>query len=83
MARSLPTRIEVVSKLEAMRSAYQTREEVAAWAVSNIDDDAVEVTDATVWKVLKSIGGADLIGEGGSYLFGNEDFDEWERTLAV
>lgn len=81
MKNSLPTRSDVILKIEAMIRAIETREVVAAWAMAIIDDDTVEVTDARVWKVLKNLGGADLVGDDRPYLYANEDFANWKAEL--
>lgn len=81
MKNSLPTRDDVIIKIEAMRCATETRSDVAAWAMAIIDDDTVDVTDARVWKVLKSLGGADLVGDDRPFLFTDEDFAAWKSDL--
>lgn len=81
MKTFLPTRDDVILKIEAMRSAIETRADVAAWAMAIIDDDTVDVTDACVWKVLKSLGAADLVGMDNPYLFTDEDFANWKTEL--
>ncbi len=76
-----PTRAEVLMKIEAMRAATESREAVAAWAMTIIEDDSVEVTDSVVWKVLKNLGAVDMPGIDRPYLYADEDFSDWERNL--
>ena len=77
----LPTRDDLISKIESLMHNTETREAVAAWAMAVIDDDAIDVTDARVWEVLKNLGGADLLCNDRPYLYTNEDFAEWVIEL--
>lgn len=81
MSNSLPTSADVILKIEAMMRATEPRETIAAWAMAIIDDDTVDMTDARVWKVLKNLGGADLLGDDRPYLYTNEDFADWKAEL--
>lgn len=81
MSNSLPTRADLILKIEAMMRATESRETIAAWAMAIMDDDAVVMTDARVWKVLKNLGGADLLGDDRPYLYANEDFADWKAEL--
>jgi len=81
MKNSLPTKDDVILKIEAMMRASETREAVAAWAMEIMNDDTVDLTDALVWNVLKNLGGADLLGDDRPYLYTNEDFADWKAEL--
>lgn len=76
-----PSREVVLHKIRALRDSSDAREEVAAWAISIVDDDTVEVADKDAWAILKSMGAADLPGGDRKYLYADEDFAEWERKL--
>jgi hypothetical protein len=81
MSAGLPNRAEVLLKIKAMRVATESREAVAAWAMTIIDDDSVEATDSVVWKVLKNLGAVDMPGIDRPYLYAEEDFAGWESNL--
>lgn len=81
MKNSLPTRDDVILKIDAMRCATETRPDVANWAMAIINDDTIDIIDAPVWKIIKNLGGADLVGDDGQYLFVDEDFLDWMAEL--
>jgi hypothetical protein len=78
---ALASRDVVLQKIMALREGSESRESVAAWAVAIVDDDAVEISEMRVWKVIKRLGGADLLGSEDAYLYGDEDFSDWEAAL--
>lgn len=75
------SRDAVLQKIRALRAWSESREVVAAWPGAIMDDDAVEITDMEVWKAIKRLGGADLPGSEENYLYGDEDFLDWEAAL--
>jgi hypothetical protein len=81
MARSLPSREEVLLKLDNLCSGEETREQVSTWAVSITNDDKVCLTDESVWEVLEWLGGADLLTPDREYLYGVSDFKAWRAEL--
>ena len=81
MGTNLPTRDAVILKIRALRELRESRESVAAWAMSIIDDDMVEITDRSIWRVLKNLGAVDLPADDRPYLYMDEDFAEWEAEL--
>lgn len=83
MVKFLPTRSEVLRKIDILRNAPQGREDVAAWAISIIDDDEIQVDDMRLWDVIKNIGGADILIDIGVYLYNDQDFDEWKKDLSI
>ena len=76
----LPSREVVIDKLRALRFSIQAREEIAAWAISVVDD-RVDVVDANVWLILTRMGAVDLPGLDGEYLYVDEDFADWEKSI--
>lgn len=81
MKANFPTKKEVISKIKSLRELRGSRESVAAWAMSIIDDETVQITDRTVWEILKSLGGVDILVNDQLYLYTDEDFVEWEAKL--
>ena len=80
MTIDLPSRAEVASMIAALRTGQRSRKDASAWALAIINDKDIKVTNAVVWRVLKSLGGADLSTEQG-YLYGDQDFSEWAKEL--
>jgi hypothetical protein len=80
MAVKLPARAEVLSAIGELRAGTRSREEVSAWAFSFIDNNDIEITDPSVWRVLKYLGATDL-PEAEGYLYGDEDFSAWASEL--
>ena len=81
MMQSLPSREELIRKLDGLCAGTETREQVAEWAVSIIDDGDVRVTDKVAWRVLEGLGAADLPAPDRGYLYTTEDFKEWKAEL--
>lgn len=78
---STPTRNDLRLKLEGLCSGEMTREDVATWAVSIIEDDSVRVTDSAVWDILKRLGAVDLPTQDRDFLYMDIDFDDWAARL--
>ncbi len=81
MTQPIPTRIEILEKLKALRSGSISRQDASKWATEIITNDHLEVTNFTNWEVLKRIGGADLISTDRPYLYEDCDFAAWEDEL--
>lgn len=81
MNRTLPTREELMNKLESLCSGAEARSDVASWAIAFIVADDLQVTDRVAWKVLKQLGAVDLIAPDRPYLYGVEDFRAWQAEL--
>lgn len=79
--RTLPSRQELLRKLDSLCSGAETRDQVAEWAMSIIDDDDIRVTDKAAWRVLEGLGAADLPAPGRDYLYTSEDFKAWKAEL--
>jgi len=79
--RSLPSREELLRKLDSLCAGTETRKQIAEWAMSIIDDDDVRVTDKVAWRVLEGLGAADLPAPDRDYLYTTEDFKAWETEL--
>ncbi len=80
MAKTLPERSEIKEKLASLRSGISSREDISKWAMQFIDDD-IRIDDPGAWEVIKSMGGADLHGIDRAYLYGKDDFEDWESKL--
>jgi hypothetical protein len=81
MASSMPTRGDLIIKLQRLCSGQESRQDIAAWAVSIIDDDSMRVTDRLVWDVLKRLGAVDLPAPDREFLYTIADFKEWISDL--
>lgn len=85
MDAQFPIRTEIKEKIALLRHSKLSPEEVSAWAINIMNDDAISreivASDIIAWKVLVRLGGADLFGVDRPYLYGNEDFDAWEAEL--
>ena len=81
MPLCVPTRSEVLQTIDMLRRCPETRAQIAAWAIAIVDDANADVTDVDVWKVLKNLGGVDLVGDASSYLFNDQDFADWKSEL--
>jgi hypothetical protein len=75
-----PSREEIVAKLDCLCAGLEAREQVAAWAMSIIDDDD-RVTDRLAWSVMEGLGAADLPAPDRDYLFTVDDFRVWKAQL--
>ena len=81
MALSMPTRDELIGRLQRLCSGEESREDIATWAMLIIDDDCLRVTDQLVWDVLKRLGGVDLPASDREFLYTVTDFKEWLSEL--
>jgi len=81
MALSMPTREDLIGRLQRLCSGQESREGIAAWAMSIIDDDSLRVTDQLVWDVLKRLGAVDLPAPDREFLYAVTDFKEWLSEL--
>lgn len=76
-----PTRHEIISIINKLKTGVVDRTYVAQWAFSIIDADDIRITDQVAWKVIQSLGAADLPSSDRDYLYGIDDFDDWLRLL--
>lgn len=74
-------RRDLLDKLDALCSGLETRDQVAQWAMSIIDNDNINVTDKMVWEILLGLGAADLPSTDRDYLYSLEDFNAWKDEL--
>ncbi|MDP2229084.1 MAG: hypothetical protein Q8J78_16590 [Moraxellaceae bacterium] len=79
---AIPSREELIRKIDALCAAEETREQVAQWAFSILSSDG-RVTDQVVWSVLEGLGAADLPSTDRPYLYSIEDFKEWRTRLVA
>ena len=77
MAGFIPTRDDLLERLQHLCSGQEARANVAAWAVSIIDDDSLRVSDRLVWKFIKRLGAVDLRAPDREFLYTDTDFKEW------
>jgi hypothetical protein len=77
----MPTRDDLLRKLEGLCAGTETRDEVSEWATAIIDDSSLKINDQVVWQVLKRLGAVDLIASDRDYLYTIEDFEEWRAEL--
>lgn len=78
---TIPSRNEIANIINQLRTGLIDRNYAAQWAFSIIDADDIRVTDQVAWKVIQSLGAADLPSSDRDYLYGIEDFDDWLRLL--
>ena len=76
-----PTRHEVAEQIQALIDGSKTREEVSLWASKYVLDDAVDIPNEVIARVLESLVGADIFADMENYLFGIEDFQAWLKEL--
>ncbi|ESN17357.1 hypothetical protein L370_00709 [Enterobacter sp. MGH 24] len=76
-----PSRYEIASVINKLKSGALDRTNVAQWAFSIIDADDIRITDQVAWKVIQSLGAVDLPSSDRDYLYGIDDFDDWLRLL--
>jgi hypothetical protein len=77
----MPTRDDVLRKLEGLCAGTETRDQVAEWATDIVNDDSLQITEQVVWRVLKRLGAVDLPSPDRDYLYTIEDFLEWRTEL--
>jgi hypothetical protein len=77
----MPTRDELIERLQRLCVGQESREHTATWAMSIIDDDSLRVTDQLVWTVLKKLGAVDLPSPDREFLYTVSDFEEWLSEL--
>ncbi|MFQ3392422.1 hypothetical protein ACRYSL_18805 [Enterobacter mori] len=78
---AFPTRHEIASIINKLKTGVVDRTYVAQWAFSIIDADNIRITDQVAWKVIQSLGAVDLPSSDRDYLYGIDDFDDWLRLL--
>ncbi|EME8859447.1 MULTISPECIES: hypothetical protein [Enterobacter] len=78
---AFPSRYEIASVINKLKSGALDRTNVAQWAFSIIDADDIRITDQVAWKVIQSLGAVDLPSSDRDYLYGIDDFDDWLRLL--
>jgi hypothetical protein len=76
-----PNRSEVEDRLQRLVDGRLSRDEVAAWAKQWVLADDPRISDPTVWRVLQSMSGADLISTDRPFLYDTEDFEAWLTEL--
>ena len=81
MDSNVPTRSDMINKLNFLIANQDKRVEVAAWAISIVDDDSVHITDQLVLDVLEKMGGVDLPTTDREFLYMVEDFEDWKNIL--
>ena len=83
----LPTRAEVLSRLEALAQGTSSPEATASWAVQFVTADErglrQNITDWAVWEALKLVAGADIRRTSSERLYGPEDFQQWAAELSA
>lgn len=80
MMNSMPSRKDLIDKIDLLCSAKETREQVAQWASSLLNSD-FQVRDRIAWSVLEGLGAADLPSTDREYLYSVRDFNEWRSML--
>lgn len=83
MSRSseMPTKDDVVHKLESLVRGDLSREEASNWArawITRLD----EVSDPEVRRAIDSLYGADSPSTDRPYLYAREDFEQWLAELS-
>jgi hypothetical protein len=81
MKQNLPSRNEVIEKIELALAQQLSREELSDWAFNIYNDDMLEVTDKAVWKVLSALVGCDSYGFDRPYLYVDDDLNNWMSLL--
>lgn len=81
MTRSMPTRDDLIEKLQHLCSGDETRVAIANWATSIIDDDSLRVTERSIWGVLVRLGAVDLPASDREFLYSVSDFENWKSEL--
>jgi hypothetical protein len=72
-----PTREEIIDKLKMILLGKLTREEVADWASEYVMQDEPNISDETIWKLLKIVSGVDLKDSPDEYLHVEQDIIDW------
>lgn len=81
MTQNTPTRDDLAAKLRGLCTGQESRIDVAAWAISIINDDSLRVTDRLVWNMLKRLGAVDLPAPDREFLYTVADFEAWLAEL--
>lgn len=77
----MPSREELIEKLDLLCALKISREDISEWAFNNIvtaqpyDEQQIE------WKVLKNLGSVDLPSIDRDYLYMESDFLAWKEEL--
>jgi hypothetical protein len=79
--KSAPTRGEVEERLLDLLEGRASRENVAKWAAQWVRMENPPIDDASVWKALTQLSGADMISTDRPYLYDENDFHSWLREL--
>ncbi|HHR8284187.1 TPA: hypothetical protein ACS9WW_004178 [Salmonella enterica subsp. enterica serovar Muenchen] len=78
---TFPTRHEIASIINKLKTGAMDRTYAAQWAFSVIDADDIRVTDQVAWNVIQSLGAVDLLSSDRDYLYGIDDLNDWLRLL--
>lgn len=81
MTQKMPTRDELIRKLQCLCTRQESRDAIAVWAMSIIDDDSMVITDELAWDILKRLGAADLPATDREFLYTVVDFEDWRSEL--
>ena len=81
MNQKLPSRNEVIEKIELAMANQLSREELSDWAFKIYDDDMLVVTDNVVWKVISWLVCCDAYGFDRPYLYVDKDLNDWMTSL--
>lgn len=79
--RDLPSKVELIEKLDDLCLESESRDQVARWAMSYLEDDNVRPTDKIVWRILEGLGAVDLPAPDRDYLYTSNDFKAWKAEL--
>jgi len=83
---TIPSKNELIFKIEDLLIEKISREEIASWAIEYVTYDNPqiypEINDEIIFETIKNLSGADLTATDRPYLFGVEDFEEWLKELA-
>lgn len=72
-----PTKEEIINKLKLILQEKLSREEVADWASVYVMQDEPNISDETVWELLKVVSGVDLLDSPDEYLHVEQDIKDW------
>lgn len=76
-----PSREMLVRTINDLSSGVLDRSEVATWALQLIEDESLCLSDRQIVRALKRLGAVDLPAPDRDYLYGREDFAEWQAEL--
>ncbi|MFJ8087741.1 DNA-binding protein [Lysinibacillus sp. NPDC095746] len=78
-----PTKEEIINKLKMILQGKLSREEVADWASEYVLQDEPNISDETVWELLKVVFGVDLLDSPDEYLHGEQDIKDWIDEYSI